>query len=169
MKPWIVVDIETSGLDPHVHEVIEIGMVSWKGEEWSCSLPFDIDKASPKALEVNGWGTREFAPSVKPMQALNTMHKAFYKTGALIIASPAHFDVGFLEALFRKNALDPPWGHRSVIDLKSFACARMGVLTDLKNAEIARMFDVEDTSDHTALGDALYTARLWRALLNLLY
>lgn len=167
MKPWVVVDIETSGLDPHVHEVIEIGMVGGDGSEWECSIPFDLDKADPKALEVNGWGTRKFAPLVQQMEAVNTMHKVFHKTGTLIVASPAHFDVGFLEALFRKNTFQPPWGHRSVIDLKSFACARLGVLTDLKNSEIARLFDIPEPEDkHTALADARWTARLFRALLD---
>lgn len=167
MKPWIVVDIETSGLDPLVHEVIEIGMVSHMGEEWECSLPFDLNKASPKALEVNGWGTREFAPLVQPMEAINMLHKLFYNTGVLIVASPAHFDVGFLGALCSNHTFQPPWGHRSVIDLKSFACARLGVLTDLKNSEIARLFDIPEPEDkHTALADARWTARLFRAVLD---
>ena len=38
----------------------------------------------------------------------------------------------------------PPWSHRNVVDLKSYACGRLGVVTDLKNCEIARLSDVEE-------------------------
>jgi DNA polymerase III epsilon subunit-like protein len=163
MKNWIAVDIETSGLDPAYHQTIEVGLVARNGNEQSFSLSFDESRASPKALEVNGWGVRDFAPQVDKHYALGLLSEAF-EGGALLIASPAHFDVGFLEQLFRTEEMNPPWGHRSVIDLKSYACARFGVLTDLKNSEISRLLDIEDTSDHSALADARWTAQLFRAL-----
>lgn len=166
MKNWVAVDIETSGLDPAYHDVIEVGLVSSRGLVKSFSLDFDEVKADPKALEVNGWGKRELAPKVEMVEALAELSAAFFPfKHTLLVASPAHFDVGFLEQLFRREGLTPPWGPRSIIDLKSFACARFGVLTDLKNSEISRMLDIEDTSDHTALGDAIWTANLFRALL----
>lgn len=163
MKNWIAVDIETSGLDPAYHDIIEVGIVAANGNERSFSLKFDLANADSKALEVNGWGHREFAPQVDKHHALRVLLEAF-EGGALLVASPAHFDVGFLEQLFRREGMDPPWSHRSVIDLKSFACARFGVLTDLKNSEISRLLDIEDTSDHTALGDARWTAQLMHEL-----
>lgn len=163
MKNWIAVDIETSGLDPCYHETIEVGLCWSNGNELSFSLEFDIVKATPKALEVNGYRIRNFAPYVDKYYALGILSAAF-KGGALLVASPAHFDVGFLEQLFRREGMDPPWSHRSVIDLKSFACARFGILTNLKNSEISLLLDIEDTSDHTALGDARWTAQLFHAL-----
>ncbi len=169
MKPWVVVDIETSGLDPAVHEVIEVGGVDNTGWEFEFSLPFDQSKAEEKALEVNGWGKRPFAPEISHANAVATLSGIFSHPNPLIVASPAHFDVGFLEALFRSQGSRPPWSHRSVIDLKSYACARLGVLTDFKNSEIARLFDIErdeDEDEHTALGDARWTARIWHALLG---
>lgn len=164
MKEWVAVDIETSGLDPNYHEVIEVGLAHWNGSTWAMSVPFDETKADSKALEINGWGVREFAPLVSPDELLNTLSTVFWHTDTLLVASPAHFDVGFLEAFCRKHGAFPPWGHRSIIDLKSYACARFGVVNDLKNSEISRMLNIEDTSDHTALGDAKWTRNLFAAL-----
>lgn len=164
MKNWIAVDIETSGLDPCYHEVIEVGMCGQYGYTSEFSLEFDISKADSKALEVNRYGLRDFAPIVDLHHGLSLLHAAF-EDGALLVASPAHFDVGFLEQLFRRNGMNPPWGHRSIIDLKSFACARFGVFTDLKNSEIARLLDIpQPDNKHSALADAIWTAELMNGL-----
>ncbi len=166
MKEWVSIDIETSGLDPNRHEIIEIGMAYSNGATWECSLEFDHDKADPKDLEVNGWGKRDFALLKDVVEVMRILHTAFHG-GVMLVASPAHFDVGFLEALFRKYGQDPPWGHRSVIDIKSFACARFGVLTDLKNSEIARMLDLQAPSNkHTALADAMWQRDIFEALIR---
>lgn len=167
MRNWISVDIETTGLDPTVHEVIEVGLCAANYHETEFSLAFDESKADPVALEVNGWGQRDFAPQLELPDALGVLQGAF-GGGALIVASPAHFDVPFLEALFRRQGMRPPWSHRSVIDIKTFACAKWGVLTDLRNDEIARMLDVEplELGDaHNALNDARWQAQLFRALI----
>lgn len=164
MRDWAAVDIETSGLDPNYHDVIEVGIAHRDGSVWSCSLPFDESKADPKALSVNGYGQREFAQMESFDFLAQLLTNIFYHTGTMLVASPAHFDVGFLEALIRRNNERPPWGHRNVIDLKSYACARFGVVNNLKNSEISRMLNIEDTSDHTALGDAKWTRQLFAAL-----
>jgi DNA polymerase III alpha subunit (gram-positive type) len=166
MKPWASIDIETSGLDPHRNQVIEIGICGMHGTEWEASLDFDMDRATSKALEVNGWGQRPFAP-VQPVKDVLDRLTDWFGDGTLIVAAPAHFDVGFLEALFREHNRQPPWGHRNVIDIKSFACGRLGLLTNLRNSEIARLLDVPDPDTaHTALGDAIYQADIFRALVG---
>lgn len=166
MKDWVSIDIETSGLNPAVHEIIEVGMCGSDGSQWEASLDFDIAKASPKALAVNGWGKRQFAAQMGVGAVLSQLASVF-SNGRLLVASPAHFDVGFLEALFRKNGLQPPWGYRSVVDIKSFACARFGVLTDLENSEIARMLDIpEPPNKHTALADAMWQRDIFEALIR---
>lgn len=165
-RTWVAVDIETSGLSPCYHEVIEIGLVHSNGPEWSCSLPFNIARADPKALEINGWGVRDFARQHGVSYALGVM-QAWFGSGELLVASPAHFDVGFLEATYRRAGARIPWGHRSIIDLKSFACAKFGEVSDLKNSAISERLHITDTSDHTALGDARWTADLFRGLVAL--
>jgi len=168
MKDWISVDIETSGLNPCVHETIEVGMCWADGTTDAFSLAFDESKASSRALEVNGWGKRDFAPLRGKTDVLVTLDRAF-STGAMLVASPAHFDVGFLEQLFRREEINPPWNHRSIIDIKSYAVGQLALLTNLKNAEIARLFDLEPLDkdyEHSALNDAVWQAELFRCLLG---
>lgn len=166
MKPWASIDIETSGLDPHRNQVIEIGICGMNETTWGASLKFDMARATPGSLELHGWGRREFSP-LKPVEEVLDTLEAWFRDDTLIVASPAHFDVGFLEALFREHNRQPPWGHRNVIDIRSFACGRLGLLTNLKNNEIARLLDVPDPDTaHTALGDAIYQADIFRALVG---
>jgi DNA polymerase III alpha subunit (gram-positive type) len=171
MRNWISVDIETSGLDPAVHETIEVGMCAANGNTRAFSLDFDIHRADERALEVNGWGKRDFAQQVDKHYALGLLSEAF-EGGALLVASPAHFDVGFLEQLFRTEDMNPPWNHRSIVDIKSYALGRFGVMADLRNAELARMVDM-DTLDsdhaHSALNDAVWQAELYRRLVGFPY
>src|SRR4051812_2420857 len=58
----LLTDFETTGLNPEIHEIIEIGAilvdaksleVYWEHEEKS--KPYCIECAEPKALEVNGY------------------------------------------------------------------------------------------------------------------
>lgn len=118
----VFMDTETSGTNPFIHEVISVGYVIEKpnGEirEVEFSVPFDESKAEPKALEVNGWGTRTFPPQI-------TIEEAALKIvddwdSCAIVASPTHFDLGFILALLTKAGRGPSWSHRTVIDFRSY-------------------------------------------------
>ena len=79
--------------------------------------------------------------------------------------SPSFFDIGFLTAWFSRIGRDHPWNHRDVIDLKSYAAGKWGTVAPLKNEHIGHVLAVEDTSDHSALADARWTAEMFRELI----
>lgn len=55
------IDTETTGLDPRVHEMIEIAILDDTGE-WSTKIrPVHIDVAEPEALAVNGYSPERWA------------------------------------------------------------------------------------------------------------
>lgn len=172
------VDIETSGLDPAVHDVIEVGIcgintdpkqdeAQWAKETFS--LGFDLSKADPKAMEVNHWYDRANALTLPPLYEDNRAARAMtsWFTDSLVIASPAHFDIGFLTAWYNSRHFPTPWHYRSIIDVKSLACGRFGFLNALGNKDIAALLDVEDTSNHTAQQDAVFTMELVVKLMGL--
>lgn len=168
MNPqYAVIDVETGGVDPTREPLIEVAWVLETGESVAFTLDFDIEKCHPRALKVNGWGEREFAPHVHNAGAIHLMRRDL--TDRMIVASPAHFDMSFMAAWWDKATGDTkrPWGHRAVIDLKTYACATFGTLNPLKNSAIGGMLGIDDTSDHTALADAKWTAEIFRALLKI--
>lgn len=165
MLKYAVIDVETGGLDPHRHPLIEVAYVLEDGAEEAFSLPFDVALCSPEAMAVNGWGKREFAPEVTHYQAMDILRRDF--RDRLLVASPVHFDIGFLEAWWNRNtARRTPWNHRAMVDLKSYACGVLGVMEPLKNSAISDILGIKDTSDHSALADARWTAEMFRALLD---
>ncbi len=161
---YAVIDVETGGLDPHKHPLIEVAYVLEDGREVAYSLPFYPNQCDARALGVNGWGKRPFAPVIGYMDAIDTMRVDFSRR--LLVSSPATFDMGFIGAFWRTYARgeEPPWHHASIIDLKSYACGVFRTFEPLRNSDIAARTGVVDDSDHTALADARYTCRMFEAL-----
>lgn len=166
----LAVDIETTGLDLIKHEMIEfaaVGVDFESGESlgYAFSVPFDESKADPRALEINGWGERTFAPMRTHQEGLELMRESLGRN-TLIVASPSFFDMGFLWKFWNQHSDErPPWGHRRVIDLKSLAVG-MGYDFGIKNSEIGDKLGIPDTSDHSAYADAEWT---WRMFWELTY
>lgn len=163
------VDIETSGLDPYRHEVIEVGVVSAahgeRVDELEFSLPFDESRAEPRALEINGWGRRPFAARVSVADGLDALDATFQK-GDLFCAWHAHFDEAFLAELYRKNDRRAPWSHRAVVDLPSLIMGRLGVITAGSTKDLMAQLRLADDFEgrHTALVDAEANLRAYQEL-----
>ena len=125
MRRLVAVDVETTGLDPVKHELIEVGLVFRTGQdpsdadaptrEESFSLAFDVEAADPKALEVNGYGKRNFARLVNPVYAAGFLRSIL--DDAHLVGKNPQFDGAFLAAFIAKagpHTKTPPWHHRMV-------------------------------------------------------
>ena len=111
-KKIAFVDLETTGLDPFKHEIIEIGLVIYdveKGtlEELNFKIrPMNIAAAEPKALEVNGY-TESGWKNALPLRAV-LQEVSSRCSGAYFLAYNATFDWSFLEAAYEKTRLPIP-------------------------------------------------------------
>lgn len=166
MKDWVAVDVETTGLDPFRHGICEVAMVSSSGKgETTFFLDVSDVEIDPVAMGINNY-TERVAKSpgllYKPGFATNVMDS--WLSNVMIVCSPSFFDMGFLSAWYSRIGREHPWKHRDVIDLKSYAAGKWGTVAPLKNEHISHVLGIEDTSDHTALADAQWTAELFRAL-----
>lgn len=170
MRGVVFVDVETSGLNPFIHEAISVGYVieypEGHNKEVEFSVPFDEDMADAHALEINGWGTREFPPEVTYEQAaLMIIDDWDSKT---IVASPTFFDMGFITALLTKVGRGPSWSHRQVIDFRSYFLGRMGHqlwTNSIGLAHISHELGIPDPLDrHGALVDARWLRDMHNAL-----
>lgn len=110
-----ITDIETTGDNPFVHEIIEIGLVLCRPESFEIveSLnikikPTQIEKAIPAALERNGYKEENWKDGVTLAQAMEVYSE---KTrDAVFYAYNVTFDWGFINEAFRqtgfKNSMD---------------------------------------------------------------
>ncbi len=101
-------DIETTGLDPLAHEIIEIGCIIFDNKTFEVHgrlnfriKPEHIENAAPKALEVNGYNKEEWEDGMTLFQALNFYAEA--TKGCTFMAHNVTFDWSFMVASFAKE------------------------------------------------------------------
>jgi DNA polymerase III alpha subunit (gram-positive type) len=164
------VDLETSGLDPLTHEIIEAAVIVERATdgkvvaEFECSLPFDESRANPKALEINGWGKREFPPQVKPSKVVARV--ASLTDGALFIGNCPWFDDAFLKALFREHDQKPGW-HYHLVDVENLIAGKLGLAPPWDSKRVSEAVGVPvPTDQHGAMPDARWSRELYHAALD---
>lgn len=173
--PVAVIDLETTGLDPERHEIIEIGayVMAPRTLEKMFELelkvfPAHIDAAEKKALEVNGYDPRVWeASAVYPRQALRELVRLL-EPKAVFAAYNATFDWCFLSKALSTCGLKDPF-HYHRLDVMSLA---VGVHPELigrsgfRLGEMLDLYKVENEKAHAALPDARATAELLRRLVR---
>lgn len=145
-------DLETGGLEPGVHPIIEFAAiaVSIEGGEWKIAgeldmkLAFDESVCSPQALEINGFYANRSAwdAAIPEKIAMNAIAGFFrehatvpmtskggrsYKIARLAGHNIASFDVKFLQAWFRSWKEFLP-AHYVVLDTMHLAAWKLGHL-----------------------------------------
>jgi DNA polymerase-3 subunit epsilon len=107
----IWVDTETTGLDPNKHEIIEIAILRESvlpggggaiTESWSTKIaPARIEDADPKALEVNRYSKESWGDAPTFAAVADDIAKRL-ASGSVICGHNISFDVGFIEAEFKR-------------------------------------------------------------------
>jgi len=124
-----LVDIETTGLLPTEHEIIEIGMVVFDSntmriiEEWSTKVkPVYPENGSPKAYAVNGYNDEDWAEAPDIIPVLETFVE---KTkDCVFVAYNVAFDWGFLEFQMTKYGIEHHMSYQKMC-LMSMAFAKV--------------------------------------------
>ena len=150
------VDVETTGLDPQLHDIWEIAWAVDDAPITSAIVNHSTITADAKALEINGYFERLDALRGE-WSKVRAETRESYLMGALegntlCAANPA-FDAGFLRARWGQS----PWKYR-LLDIEAYAMGALGyhepkglktIADDLRakfGAEIPE-------PDHTAAGD----------------
>ncbi len=178
---WVLafLDVETTGLVPGYHEMIDLGLVMTdldggvidslfiriqpEHPEWTSDGAREVN-----AFDVDRWRELGALTPAASIDSLQTFHRrvAGDRT-VLLVAFNSWFDAAFMDHLFRSQ--ESSWRtlyHYFVLDIPSMAWA-LGY-RDLTGTELARRLGVADepheAEQHTGITGAMLNVRLYLAL-----
>jgi DNA polymerase-3 subunit epsilon len=164
MSRLVFLDVETSGLDPLVHDVVEIAWAVDGGPVRSYVPVHTLEHADPEALRINQYYERGLSSARHPGYYL-AIELDFLRDidGATIVGSNPAFDTAFL----RRKLGRAPWHHR-LIDISNVAMMVFGEdrpmgLKDIVGTLAFRGYIIP-APDHTAFGDVEATRAAYQAL-----
>lgn len=180
---WLLahIDVETTGLLPGYHEMIDIGIVMTNLEgDILDSLFLRIqpkypERLAPKAFEVNAFDPKRWKElgALSPTAAVDSIisfhERAASDKQVLMVAYNSHFDAAFLDHLFR--SVNKTWRelyYYFILDIPSMAWG-LG-LRDLNSRQIMDYYSIPDephiAHQHTGITGAMVNVRIYKALLR---
>ncbi len=180
---WLLahIDVETTGLLPGYHEMIDIGMVmtDLQGHALDSLFlriqPEHPERLSPAAYACNAFDAEKWKKlgALSPHAAVDSIlafhHKNAGDKHTLMVAYNCQFDAAFLDHLFR--SANHSWRemfHYYILDIPSMLWG-LG-LTDLSADSLMARYNIEDephvAEDHTGITGALVNVRIYRAMLQ---
>ncbi len=167
------IDIETTGLNLLLNEIIEIGCVLTTEsleiiEEFELKIkPEHIENADPAALKVNHYDANEWKSAYPLLKAMKIFSKKV--KDCIMVGHNVAFDAGFLEYAFNKTNLTNTM-HYHRLDTVSIAWAKMHNDPKLEHFSLRGLcvlFGIKNERAHTALSDARATYELYKKLMEL--
>ena len=174
-RPVLFLDLETTGLNPGMQEISEIGAVLVSQKDWQVLrtyeakvLPSHIETAQPEALQISHFDAAVWEKEGRPLrQALEELSEI--GRGAILAGFNVTFDWAFLQAGFNLVDLpDPFYYHR--YDVMSSAYTMLyhrNEFTKFSLSECCRFFGVTNSKAHSALADAQATYEVFLGLMKL--
>lgn len=178
--PLAFIDLETTGIDPSVHEILEIGVVRARQtgdplqplsevDRFEMKIaPEHIERADPKALQVNHYDPEDWKNAISFKEASAILDEKL--KGHIIVAQNVAFDVGFLARAYEhvEKRLDSiVYYHK--LDLASFAVGKSywdPAYRRFTLNELTQNTGAHNTKAHSALADAVVTFEIANILLK---
>lgn len=160
-RPIAVTDLEMTGLDPHIHEIIEIGLVVVDPATMDITDTLDvkvkpehIQTADPQALKTNGYAPEDWGDAVSLKDALQRY--AAKTENAVFCAQTINNDWGFLAEGFYRTGVKHTMDYH-MIDIPSIAWAalRHTGIQKVRLRELCKYFGIPPEPDqHRAINGA---------------
>lgn len=170
----IVVDVETSGLDPTCHDVLEVAAIDLATGEDLTFVPTPVrgswlEEADPDALRINRYFERAVYRDRVDVDTTRDRWRllADILDGNIIAGANPQFDASFVDAAMRHWGIECRRRHQ-LRDLATYAAGVLGIdpAELVSSASIFESLGVVNDSPHSAWGDAAATADAFRTLLD---
>ncbi len=168
-RPIAITDIETTGLDASVHEIIELGLVVVDQQSFRVLdryharvKPLHIRTAAKRALDVVGYSERAWRESTGLETALAAYSAKTHD--ALFCSYNVFLTYSFLDAGFKATGVEDPTDYHR-LDLFTLAWSRLG-MASLSFDQICKRLDIApEPKPHRAMDGALKQLEVLKALL----
>ena len=178
---YAIVDVETTGLNPNYHEMIDIGIIiinqnlEIKGQYFSKDLHSFPERIDPMAQNINGFNLQRWTQeeAISEEELINQMNIFLnnYIGKPIFIAFNSWFDSGFVRNLLNEhNYKFNDWFDYRVLDIPSIAlaCGYFPKTPDF-NEKLATLLEVQpETKDplkHTGESGVNFNYALLRSLM----
>lgn len=178
-EPLAFIDLETTGLSPKQHEIIEIGCIiadQEGGEEGTPTvmfreefnlrvLPVHIETAQSIALTINGYSPERWHDAISLREALEIVRD---KTrGCIMVGQNVTFDWNFLSTAFEQEGVACLMDYHR-LDTMSMAFAKLQDNPSVQSFSLralAAHFGIEQKNAHHALDDIQVTFEVYKKLI----
>lgn len=159
-RPLVFLDVETTGLDPAIHEIVQVALIreapdgTVEEELTRFVAPVRRDVVSPWVhdnVEIR-WDAPAWSEVEEDVLRL--------LDGAVMVGHNIRFDLGFLEAAVGVTRM--PSYH--ALDTATLAYSRMPALDSLSLGAVAGALQVEQGAPHSALDDARTARQVFHRL-----
>lgn len=179
----LFIDTETGGLDPSKYSLLSIAFVVWQDFKILGAKEIFINdgvlEATPEALEINGIDLKEhITKSISPQLAIKEMSEFlnlhFLAEEKITLAGHnINFDINFFKHLLSQNnyLFHVRFTHRNIDTATILYFLYLGNKIKqkaLSSDEAFSLFGINIEGRHTALGDAVATAKLFSILVRLI-
>jgi ATP-dependent DNA helicase DinG len=165
LSNFVALDLETTGLDPEVDRIIEIGAVRIRDEQVVAELSQLIDPQVPVPAHI----TRLTGISPQDCRGQPVIGQILPQLLAFLgkeplVAHNAPFDISFLQAALGRAGLRPM--ANPIVDTLVLSCILLPRLKDHRLSTVAAFFHISLEKAHRALEDARATGETFLSLVR---
>lgn len=172
-KKLAFVDIETTGVNPYKHEIIEVGCLIAKQnddgtfssiEEFEVKVtPEHIETAEQEALRINGYHEADWLFAHTQKEALRLLSEKC--EGAVMVAQNVSFDYAFLAVAFGKYDVPDPFYYAKLDTIPlAYLKFKNDELPNFYLKTLCDKFGIKNEKAHTALADVRVTFEIFKRL-----
>ena len=170
-RPIILTDVETTGLDPRYHEIVEIGAIKVDQDLNELGrfdlkvLPIFLERAEPEALAINGYRDQLWEGAESYLTAARAF--AEFSAEGVLAAWNITFEYSFLDQMFRDTRVQNKMDYHR-IDLPSIAWALLPGIKKLSLDAVGAYFGLEpEKKPHRGIRGAEYELQVLKHLRGL--